>query len=206
MYYIRVFFSSLLAGIAIAIGGTAFLSCDDKVVGAFLFSIGLYMICMSGWHLYTGRIGTLWDQKPKYLLELVIMWVGNLIGACGVGYAIRMTRLTAAIEKAQTVSQAKLNDSLWSILLLSIFCGILVQFAVWSFRTAKHPFLGAAAVFMGVTVFIACGFEHCIANMYYFSVADAWSLDTLGSVLVMTLGNSIGGLLAPTVEKFIKKP
>ena len=49
-------------------------------------------------------------------------------------------------------------------------------------------------------VFILCGFEHCVANMYYFSIAGAWSMKTLGYVLVMTLGNSVGGVLIPLLR------
>ena len=61
------------------------------------------------------------------------------------------------------------------------------------------------AVFLGVIVFILCGFEHCIANMYYFSVSSTWSLNTLLYLLVMILGNSLGGILIPLCNKVIKK-
>ena len=49
-------------------------------------------------------------------------------------------------------------------------------------------------------VFILCGFEHCVANMYYFSVAGMWSGKALVYLLVMTLGNSVGGILFPLVR------
>jgi formate/nitrite transporter FocA (FNT family) len=61
-----------------------------------------------------------------------------------------------------------------------------------------------AAVFLCVAIFILCGFEHCIANMYYFSVAGAWSRDVFLLVLLMTLGNSLGGMLLPIADKFRK--
>ena len=50
-------------------------------------------------------------------------------------------------------------------------------------------------------VFILCGFEHCVANMFYFSVANAWSGKTVLYLLVMTLGNSCGGLILPLCRK-----
>ena len=50
-------------------------------------------------------------------------------------------------------------------------------------------------IFMCVTVFILCGFEHCVANMFYFSVASAWTWKTLLYVLIMVLGNSVGSII-----------
>ena len=58
-----------------------------------------------------------------------------------------------------------------------------------------------AAVFLCVSIFILCGFEHCIANMFYFSAAGVWSVKTLLTVLLMTLGNSLGGWLLPLADK-----
>ena len=50
-------------------------------------------------------------------------------------------------------------------------------------------------------VFILAGFEHCVANMFYFSVANIWNLHTLLYLLVMSLGNFAGGLLPEVVKK-----
>ena len=58
-----------------------------------------------------------------------------------------------------------------------------------------------AAVFLCVAIFILCGFEHCIANMYYFSAAGVWSVKTFGYILLMTLGNALGGWLVPLLDK-----
>ncbi len=57
--------------------------------------------------------------------------------------------------------------------------------------------------FLGVMVFILCGFEHCVANMYYFSVAGMWSGKTLLYLLVMTLGNAVGGVVFPVIRRVI---
>ena len=61
------------------------------------------------------------------------------------------------------------------------------------------------SLFFGIVTFILCGFEHCVANMYYFSMAGAWSLKTLGYVLVMTLGNAAGGVLLPLLRAWYRK-
>ena len=58
-----------------------------------------------------------------------------------------------------------------------------------------------AMVFLCVMVFILSGFEHCVADMYYFSVAGMWSSGSLARTLWMTLGNSLGGFLLPLLGR-----
>ena len=200
------FIKSVLAGIMIGIGGTIYLSIDNKVVGASLFGIGLFMIVIYGFNLYTGKIGYLVDNfNFKYIKMLVITLIGNFIGTFFVGYILKFTRIYSLIhDKAKILVNVKLDDSLISILILAFFCGILMYLAVNTYKENKDisKYLG---VFLGVIVFILCGFEHCIANMYYFSVANIWNLNTLLYLLIMILGNSLGGMLIPLCNKVIKK-
>lgn len=197
---------SILAGIMIGIGGTVYLSVSDKVVGSILFAIGLFAILVYGFNLYTGKIGYLVSNfNFKYIRELVITLIGNFIGTFFVGFILRYTRIYSLIsEKAKTLVDIKLDDTIISILILSFFCGILMYFAVNSYKEVKD--VGKyVAVFLGVIVFILCGFEHCVANMYYFSVSSSWSLNSFLYLLVMILGNSLGGILIPVCDKIIKK-
>ena len=200
------FIKSVLAGIMIGIGGTIYLSIDNKVVGASLFGIGLFMIVIYGFNLYTGKIGYLVDNfNFKYIKMLVITLIGNFIGTFFVGYILKFTRIYSLIhDKDKLLVNVKLDDSLISILILAFFCGILMYLAVNTYKENKDisKYLG---VFLGVIVFILCGFEHCIANMYYFSVANIWNLNTLLYLLIMILGNSLGGMLIPLCNKVIKK-
>ena len=199
------FIKSVLAGIMIGIGGTIYLSIDNKVVGASLFGIGLFTIVVYGFNLYTGKIGYLVDNfNFKYIKMLVITLIGNFIGTFLVGYILKFTRIYSLIhDKAKSLVDIKLDDSLVSILILAFFCGILMYLAVNTYKENKDigKYLG---VFLGVIVFILCGFEHCIANMYYFSVANAWNVNALLYLLVMILGNSLGGMLIPLCNKVIK--
>jgi formate/nitrite transporter FocA (FNT family) len=91
------------------------------------------------------------------------------------------------------------------VFLLSVFCGILMFIAVDGFKNNPHETGKYLGIFLGVTVFILCGFEHCVANMYYFSVADLWSARTLGYLLVMSLGNACGGVLIPLCRQLRRK-
>ena len=188
------------SGLAISIGGTVYLSVENPVVGSVLFAVGLYAVVLNGLYLYTGKIGYLVEQKEKkpYLILLLTTWIGNLVGtALGAGL-LSQTRIGGNIrERAAGLCQTKLSDSLASILILAFFCGILMYVAVEGFRSGGNPLI----VIFSVSVFILCGFEHCIANMFYFSLAGVWSLQTVGYLLVMTLGNSLGGMLLPAFKR-----
>lgn len=190
----------------IAIGGTVFLSIENKVIGASLFSIGLFGVLIYNLNLYTGKIGYLITNfNLKYIKELIITLIGNFIGACSVGFILRYTRIYDKIcEKSLILANAKLNDNILSIFILSIFCGLLMYYAVNGFKK-QTDFGKYLVVYLGVAVFILCGFEHCIANMYYFSVADIWSLKTLGYTGIMVLGNSLGSFIIPLCNLVIKE-
>ena len=71
------------------------------------------------------------------------------------------------------------------------------------FNRNSHELGKYLSLFFGVMVFILCGFEHCVANMYYFSVAGMWSGKTLLYLLVMTLGNAVGGVVFPVIRRVI---
>lgn len=192
---------ALLAGLMISIGGAVFLSVDNKVVGAFLFSIGLFVVLNQQFALFTGRVGDFRLKKPAFLIDLFVIWIGNFAATAGAGYLLRVTRVADALStKAETLCQAKLNDNPLSIFVLAIFCGIIMYVAVACFRSTENPIGKYAGVFIGVPVFILCGFEHCIANMFYFSIANAWSWKTFLWLLIMTAGNAVGGLLIPVVR------
>lgn len=202
----KILFKSFLAGIMIAIGCTVFLSIENKVIGASLFSIGLFGVLIYNLNLYTGKIGYLiTNLNLKYIKELIITLIGNFIGACSVGFILRYTRIYDKIyEKSLILANTKLNDNILSIFILSIFCGLLMYYAVNGFKK-QTDFGKYLVVYLGVAVFILCGFEHCIANMYYFSVADIWSLKTLGYTGIMVLGNSIGSFIIPLCNLVIKE-
>lgn len=82
-----LFLYAILAGFCIGLGGTVFLKLKDafpggNVVGALLFTIGLFTVCTRGYALFTGKACYLFDNPlPAYLLDLLVFWVGNLLGA-----------------------------------------------------------------------------------------------------------------------------
>ena len=206
MARIKVFLSAVLAGVCIAIGGTAYLSLDDKVVGALFFTVGLFTICIFGLHLFTGKVCYVFQNSPSYALDLILIWLGNLGGTFAAAWLERQTRAGYLLsEKAKAICRIKLTDELLSIFILAVFCNIMIYIAVEGFNRAPHDLGRYVALFVGVAVFILCGFEHCVANMYYFSLAGVWSGKTLLYLLVMTAGNAVGGVIFPVCRQFLNK-
>ena len=197
---IKMFLLAVGAGLAISIGGTVYLSVDNKIIGSLLFAVGLYAIVLNGLFLYTGKVGYLVVQSDKieYLGLLAITWLGNLAGTWIGAVAVLNTRIQGIRENAVGICETKLADGPLSIFLLAIFCGILMYIAVDGFKEKENPLI----LFICVSVFILSGFEHCIANMFYFSIAGAWSLKTIVYLIIMTLGNSLGGVLIPSLKKW----
>ena len=197
---------AILAGFMIGAGGTLFLSVENRYMGSFLFGIGLFTILVFKLSLFTGKVGYAVQQKPAYLVDLAIIWAGNLIGTVGVGLMMLQTRSAAALtEKAAAICNTKLDDGLVSIFVLSIFCGVMMFLAADNFKKAENAMQKNIGIFLPVMVFILCGFEHCVANMFYFTVAQAWSEKAVVYLLVMSLGNSVGAFIFPLCEKGFQK-
>lgn len=213
------FFQSFLAGFCIALGGTVFLRVKDafpggNVVGAFLFCIGLLVICTRGYNLYTGKACYLLSQenKPAYLLYLLVVWLGNLCGTCLLAGIERLTGLTGGgvglAGAAQTLVDAKLSAPLLSLFLLGIICNVCIFIAADGYKNCTHEVGKYLSLVLGVMVFILCGTEHSVADMYYFAVSGALVEAPVESFLrlgVISLGNLCGGILFPGIELLNKK-
>ena len=206
MKSLKTFLLAVLAGLSISIGGIVFLSCESKVAGAIFFTIGLFTVCTFGLNLFTGKVCYALDNKAFYILDLILIWCGNFIGCILTGLAMRLTRVAPTlIETAQGVCEKKLSGSPLSTIILGLFCNICIYIAVDGYRNNPHEIGKYLALLFGVTVFILCGFEHCVANMFYFSMAGIFTGNMIVFLLLNTLGNIIGGLLIPCMFKIIKK-
>ena len=188
-----VFLSAIVAGLCISLGGSAFLAIENKVTGY-------------GFHLFTGKVCYVFDNDGRFAALLPVIWVGNVVGTWCVAFLEQQTRVGAAMtERAAGMVAVKLSDSLLSVFILAIFCNLLIYIAVEGFARHPHELGKYLSLFFGVSIFILCGFEHCVANMYYISMAKAWSGEALVFLLVNTLGNAVGGLLLPVLRKGIAR-
>ena len=193
--YLDFLIKGFYAGILISIGGIAYLGIENKIVGSFIFSFGLLTICMYSFNLYTGKVGYILVNKISYVIELLISLIGNFLGTLTIGSLMRLTRFENYIQTATNIVNTKLNDNILSIFILAVMCGMIMYIAVNNYKKENDVIGKYMTIFMGVMAFILCGFEHCVANMFYFSIAGAFSLKAIGYLLVMVLGNSIGSVI-----------
>ena len=212
------FVKGILAGLAIGVGGFLYILMTNliagelgKVLGSLLFAVGLFTVCSLSLSLYTGKIGLIYEKKQEktFYFALPIMLVGNAIGAFGLGmlcYLIfKETSLldTAMVAAATRLSFSNFNDFLGCIV-KSTLCGLCVYLAVKCFAYKKISLLGTGLLVFFVFVFVYSGFQHCIANMFYFGFAWAWSWQMVVNLVLCILFNSVGPLFGVLLVKAIK--
>ncbi len=221
----------ILAGFCIGLGGTFLLSSNAlatssreagiaidpmlvKVFGALFFTIGLFTICERGYNLFTGKVCYVFDNKPKYLIFLLVVWIGNLLGTMLIAFILRCTSLNGSLqEAAAALVDAKMSNfngsfalRLLSLFCLGILCDVFIFIAVNGYAKSKYQMGKYLSLIFGVTCFIVCGTEHSIADMYYWCMSGRIYTNfgkSILCILVITLGNSVGGFFFPVVEKFI---
>ncbi|MBE6625211.1 MAG: formate/nitrite transporter family protein [Ruminococcaceae bacterium] len=200
----NAFLNSFLAGVFISIGGTVFISLasgGNKLAGAILFAVALLSICILGLFLFTGKVGYIVEDHSKNaILALLCGLGGNFIGATLFGVLLSYA-LPSVHEFAITMCESKLKLNLLGVLLLAFMCGILMYTAVHIYKSTKS----IAGIVFCVPVFILCAFEHSIADMFYFAVARAFTFEYLLFIVIVIVGNALGGMLIPFVQKFVKQ-
>ncbi len=194
--------SGICAGILISIGGSVFLSCENKIVGALLFTVALLCICYKGYSLFTGKVGYLPEKADKEAVSVLLLGLlGNAIGTILCGFLLRAA-IPAIGAAAETLCSGKLEtQALWQTFVRAIFCGILMYLAVSIFRDSKTPL----AILFCIPVFILSGFEHSIADLYYFAASGIVSLRACAFLWVVIAGNSVGGVLLGLLMKLTQK-
>lgn len=205
MKYLKVLLFGIFAGLAIGLGSLAFTvvsaylpSVGGKIFASALFSVGLILVCVLGLQLYTGKIGVVFDNREKMVenaINLPIMLVGNAIGAFALGILCHFIfkGIPTVADKILAISLGKTSSEM--VFLEGIFCGALVYIAVYLFKNLQNYAMKIIGIITAVTLFVYCGFQHCIANMFYFGMAFNWNIDMLWNLLIVILTNSVGALL-----------
>ena len=205
MKYLKVLLFGIFAGLAIGLGSLAFTvvsaylpSVGGKIFASALFSVGLILVCVLGLQLYTGKIGVVFDDREKMAenaINLPIMLLGNAIGAFALGILCHFIfkGIPTVADKIVAISVGKTSSEM--VLLEGIFCGALVYIAVYLFKNLQNYAMKIIGIITAVTLFVYCGFQHCIANMFYFGMAFNWNIDMLWNLLIVILTNSVGALL-----------
>lgn len=196
---LQAFILAVAAGIFIGIGGSVLLSLENRTVGSILFSVALLSICMLGLYLFTGKVGYLVnDHSVKNILSVIAGLLGNAVGCWIAAAGVRICR-PGLIDTAQSLVAPKLEQSPAYAVIAGIFCGILMYTAVQIYRDKSST----AGIFLCVPVFILAGFEHSIADMFYFFCAGEYSVRMVVFLLLVIVGNSIGGWLMPLFTRLV---
>ncbi|WP_157868350.1 formate/nitrite transporter family protein [Acholeplasma palmae] len=203
--YIIVLTKAILAGLLIGIAGTIYLTLDNKTVGAFLFGFGLLVICSNKLNLYTGKVGYIIDRKPNYLIDVLIIIIGNFIGTGLIALMVNLGGLLDVVEIAKQTVLHKLDHKPLETFMLAIGCGMLMYIGVDGYYKNKNDFGKVIIVVMAVAIFILAKFEHSIADMFYFMVSGTWNIKAFLYFIVMLLGNALGSVIINGLEKTVKR-
>ncbi len=183
--------SSILAGVCIGIAGFGFLSSKD-IIGTVLFTFGLLAVVHYGFKLYTGTVGFMGSSKGLAVKEIPLVLLGNIIGTLLVAL-LSYASPNDLQSVAQGILEARLKTGILPCGLLAIGCGFIMTTAV-KFAKFENRWL---PLLFGVSIFIVCGFPHCIADAFYYlavpvSFWQANLLDILLLYISIVIGNGIG--------------
>ena len=189
----------IFAGMFIAsagVGATFGNVYGGKIAGACIFTAGLAMVVVAGSELFTGNslmVMALFNHKIKLhqlLKNWLLVFLGNFIGALFVAaVAVISGAFDQIPDTVVATANAKVNLGFFEALLKGIMCNFLVCIAVWMATAASTVTGKIAAVFLPIMLFVLCGFEHSIANMFYIPAG------------MMT--GAINGIPAPTITEFL---
>ncbi len=207
------FLLGILAGAFIAFGAQAANlvthtitdSASAKLTAGLIFPAGLIMVIMAGAELFTGNclmIISFAERRitlAKLLWSWLVVYAGNLFGSLIVAYLVSLSgqwNMTGGLLGGLTLktATAKISLSFTEALTLGILCNWLVCLAVWMSFGAKDGVSKAACIFFPIWVFIASGFEHSIANMYYIPAGIIAKFSPLYVSKALGLGASQAGI------------
>jgi formate transporter FocA len=195
-----------------------------KMLIGLVFSLGLILVIVAGAELFTGNnlIMMAWASKKVSTLQVLrnwgIVYLGNFIGSIMLVVLMFLSKQYtfgggAIGSTALSIANAKVNLEFTQALVLGILCNLLVCLAVWLTFSARSTTDKILAVIFPITAFVAAGFEHSVANMFFvpmgiiiktFDPAFAastgldlanltWNSFLLHNLLPVTIGNIIGG-------------
>lgn len=214
---LKVFLSSLLSGFFIGVGATIFLVLTSeynmKVLGSFMFGIGLYSIIIFNLWLFTGKIGYVFEHDYKFLISLFVCLIGNLIGISLLSLSLKGTNVISenVVSLAKSIVNTKENESRYELLSRSIMCGVMIFLAVEGHKKCENPVGKILFAFMPISLFILCGFEHVVANACYYTYSGvSFSWNIVLHFFIMAVGDSLGSILTYWIFRAIalleKKP
>lgn len=201
-----------MAGIFISMGAMVYLSIPNKTVGSLFFSTGIFLVLNLHNMLITRVCPLIVYDRTYRWNDIVVSWIGNGIGTLIAALVILFSRFEGVIrETVRTVGDTKLDDTPQSLFVLGILCACFVAFAVLVGAKQKQGSFGQIFyVWLFITAFVFCGFEHIVADMFYIACYalnfGADILDVVKVLACVTAGNLAGGfLIAHAVRRLDRK-
>ncbi len=195
-----------------------------RLAGGVTFSLGLILVVVGGAELFTGNnlIAMAWAAGCVQTRQVVRNWIwvylGNLLGACGTAVLVLLAGIQllgdgAVGETMVRIARSKIALDPLSAFARGVLCNVLVCLAVWLCMGARSVADKILAIVFPISAFVACGFEHSVANMFFLplgmvltagSVAPLSLAGAVSNLALVTLGNMIGGtVLVALVYWFI---
>lgn len=179
-----------------------------KFAGAAVFPVGLMLVVIAGAELFTGNnLMTLAVMNKKITLPQMfrnwgIVWVANLVGSVALALIVYYGGVLGgdAGTKAIAIAEGKATLDVMSLILRGILCNILVVLAVWMATSSQDIISKIFACWFPIMLFVLCGFEHSVANMYFIPVGMLLGANiTIGqlfyNLIFVTIGNILGGAI-----------
>lgn len=233
--WLSLFVLAVMAGAYVAFGGLFATSVTfdipsemgigiKKLIGGGAFSIGLMLVIIAGAELFTGNtlmISSIITGRitwPNMLGRWTVVYFANFLGSIIVALLFYYSGLWKTGAEALGIAAVKtaygkVNLEFGEALIRAIGCNWMVCLAVWMALSARQTVGKIFAIFFPIMGFVAIGFEHCVANMYFIPVGIfltrwagispdgidvttiTWSAFVLKSLVPVTIGNIIGGVV-----------
>lgn len=225
MPVLTMFSLAVLAGAFIALGalfytitmttgkGVAVPFGLHRLAGGVAFSLGLVLVVVGGAELFTGNnlIAMAWASGRVTTQQIMRNWgwvyLGNLAGAVGTAALVWLAGIQnmgdgSVGETMIQIARSKISLDPVSTIARGVLCNVLVCLAVWLCMGARSVTDKIFAILFPITGFVACGFEHSVANMYFLPVGVALAagtsaplsaVDAISNLALVTIGNIFGG-------------
>ena len=186
-----------------------------RIAGGITFSLGLILVVVGGAELFTGNnlIAMAWASGRVTTQQVMRNWgwvyLGNLVGAVGTAVLVWLAGVHTMSnglvgETMVQIARSKIALDPVSAVARGILCNVLVCLAVWLCMGARSVTDKILATVFPITAFVACGFEHSVANMYFLPIGVALATGTsaplsvagaVSNLALVTLGNVLGGTI-----------
>jgi formate/nitrite transporter len=186
-----------------------------RLAGGVTFSLGLVLVVVGGAELFTGNnlIAMAWASGRVTTQQVMRNWgwvyLGNLVGAVGTAVLVWLAGVHnmsdgAVGETMIRIARSKIALDPVSAVARGILCNVLVCLAVWLCMGARSVTDKILAILLPISAFVACGFEHSVANMYFLPIgivlaaggpAPLSVLGALSNLALVTIGNILGGTI-----------